>query len=183
TSSLSTLRVEGGENGKVYFDMIYRWAWDYMPTWTLHDLFVIAWTDDYDILPSSAQYWYRAYGNSGVDSKTKDTTQFTLESYAPGTGIGWKYDIISSFTDYYQGQEIGYAVNKHQGHGYVQITKVHDNSGTYESSSASATYFHKQLTVSPGFTFSATPQVGLTSSFGMDASPAATSQWFWLTSN
>ncbi|HBI03125.1 MAG TPA: hypothetical protein DDY49_03730 [Paenibacillaceae bacterium] len=167
-------------SGKVEFNLDYNWTWDYPPSWTLTDKFGIAWTDDFDAYPSTAVYAYRAFGrhvsSTGVTYAEYSTgNQFTYKDYTPGTGIGWEYDIISSFVK----SNVDYGVYKHKGWGRIKIGKYSNKSGLDEQTSASASYFHKQGTLTGTLTFSPTPSISITNGWCYDKSPDSGATFSW----
>jgi len=102
------------------------------------------------------------------------------EKYTPGTGIGWKINLINGF----EKNGLSYACNHHKGWGSVKIGKAHNKSGSIESSSLSAKYFHKQLGVTGSLEFGASgPSVGISSSWGYDTSNDTGYQWNWYHKN
>lgn len=95
--------------GIAQFVLDYNWDWNYDPTWTLMDKFGIAWTDDFDPIPSSAVHSYRAFASDGYQYTTGNI--YTYDTFTPGTGIGWKYDIIDNFN----ANGTTHFVNRHKG--------------------------------------------------------------------
>lgn len=160
--------------GKLYSRVDYNWDWNQDLLWELEDKFGIAWSSGWDAMPSTAQTSYRVFnaaGNSQVSSR------YGYEAYTPGAGIGWHVDILDGF---YDNGNYTDAV-RHKGWGAVTLTRGSDNSGTTQSSSASATYFHKQAQFNASLTFvgGAIPEVNLDSSYGWDQSTDVGYQWYW----
>lgn len=155
--------------GQARFSITYNWIWAADPTYTLTDKFGIAWTDDFDAVPSTSRTQYSAFGNiPGTSTQATFTSPLsnTYSKYTAGAGIGWEVDLKGTFTV----NGTAYATYLHQGWSMIDIVKAHDSSGNLETTSMSATYFHKYGTIDANLTFSKTPEVSLSNSFNYDQS-------------
>ncbi|WP_145323439.1 hypothetical protein [Paenibacillus xylanexedens] len=175
-------------SGKVDFQVNYNWDWNYGPTYTFEDQWGLAWSDDFDAVPSSAKYSYKAFGHcplcgsSGKYAETQGTSKTGYKKYTPGAGIGFSANLINGFT----GSDGNlYGVYRHKGWSGFKITKPHDGSGRIDSSSMVAQYFHKYLTLNGELSFSggAVPDVGISASTAYDQSNDEGHQWNWYHKN
>ena len=106
------------------------------------------------------------------------STQTGYEKYIPGSGIGWKINLINGF----EKDGVSYASSHHKGWGKVKIGKAHATNNGFDSSSAVGRYFHKQMFLSGELGFgvgSSGPTVSISSSWGYDASQDRGAQWDW----
>ncbi|KZE84422.1 hypothetical protein AV654_00510 [Paenibacillus elgii] len=183
---ITSSRVSVGGTGFAEFILSYNWNWAYDPIFTAEDKFGLAWTDDFDAISSSARYGYSSegwqerpitYPNCQGRLTSGGSTQYGYDAYSPGMGIGWAVNLISGFSAPGCGN---YTTDKHSGWGQVQIRKAHNNSGNADSTSAKATYFHRELSSEGELQFSKTgPAVTITNKWSYDASPDAGHNWTW----
>jgi hypothetical protein len=180
TATLGTVQLHYyNKTGFVRYAIAYNWTWNQRANFNLTDKFGIAWTDDWDILPETAQYGYTPYGvNSNGQNGWRSFSWYGQDEYSPGNGIGWAYDILHDFTGtdgkYYE-------TYKHTGYGMVDIIHEHNGSGSEKSSSASAKYFHKQFAIGGTLSFNSSgkPSVSISNAINYDATSATAHQWFW----
>ncbi|MBJ6360659.1 hypothetical protein ACFOQM_04960 [Paenibacillus sp. GCM10012307] len=143
TQTLVMSQVRTNTSGLAQALVTYNWEWDYIPLFTMTDKWGIAWTDDWDPLPTTARYSYRAIAESspGVVSASSSTGNISgYDAFLPGSGIGFAVNLIAGFTQ----NGIFYSTTKHKGWSEIRIQKAHNGSGTLDSSSGVANYFHKQ---------------------------------------
>lgn len=147
--------------------------WNY----TLTDKFGIAWNDNWNAQPETAKYSYRYYGYHGslyTDRSIGQKNEY--DDYDPGSGIGWKVDLVNKFI----AGDREYTVYRHKGWGQIQAVKSHNGDGTTDTSSASARYFHKVVEATSGtLTFSSSPSVSITYAERYRQSSAAGDQFYW----
>lgn len=179
-------QVPSGAPGRADFLVTYDWAWNYQPIFTLTDKFGLAWSGGFDLLTDyadSATYGYTVFGVDVETGQSYDAQSYQWtgqDQYTPGAGIGWSYDMMSSFWSSRNGHYCQYQVYRHQGWAQVRIGQY--PGGQQHQSSVSAKYFHHQLQLgNPSFTFTTTgrPSVGISPSWGFDESTAAVTSFYW----
>lgn len=170
THNFVVSRLYSSTDGLVRFSLTYNWQWDYSPIFNLTDKVSMAWTDDFDYEVGSGFHSYTA--KHKATGTRYDNTNRTVDKYAPGTGIGFAFD-IKAYVD------SSHTANHHSGGMYVIVTKAHDNSGSIESSSAVAKYFHKQGAINGELQFTKTPSLSITYSTQYDESDDLPASWTW----
>ncbi|MFZ5596619.1 MAG: hypothetical protein ACOY31_06365 [Bacillota bacterium] len=172
TQSIVVSDLADSPNGRMRYALTYNWNWNYDPYYTLTDKFGMAWSDDFDI--ESAAWRYIAYGSDGIGNyATKNWTGSGMSQSQAATGAGWNYDIVDSFM---QNNRL-YLTYRHQGRGYVEISKWSNKSGNNEQASVVGKYFHQQMSPQATFTFSKTPSISITPTTSYDASSSASQLW------
>ena len=166
TQTVSVSKLTTTTPGIARYHIYYNWVWRHTPFWHLIDKYGIAWNGDWNYETGSfnAGYMYKRDGWSDVWEFNNQSV--SLDTATPGTGVGWKVDILSK----------GYG---HSGWGAVNLLKSHDKSGRSDVSSYSAGYFHKVFGATGSLTFSKTPSVSITYVSSYQTSSPQAGSWIW----
>ncbi|RXZ77348.1 hypothetical protein EBB07_31585 [Paenibacillaceae bacterium] len=165
--------------GTKRFYISYNWKINQRTHFNLTDKIGISWTDDYDLVNNSAAWGYNPTGvNSNGQSCSRNFSYTGNDKYTPGAGVGWAVDIMHNFTAI-DGKYC--ETNKHAGWAHAQVVRPHDDSGTYDSSSLAAKYFHRfgALNGTLDFSGGSNPSVSIGFSWFYDTSSDLPKQWFW----
>ncbi|MCR8642701.1 hypothetical protein NV379_08500 [Paenibacillus sp. N1-5-1-14] len=176
-----TTSAYGTVNSLKKYHISYNWNWNYNPTFVLTDKFGMAWSDDWSIVNGTAKSTYITEGRFNNATETHYVYSNGQDTFAPGTGIGWKVDLLNKFDKYYApaNQVVSYSTYKHRGYGELDIHKAIDNSGNREVTDVAGAYFHKEGTVNGTLTLSKTPEVGITWGTQYDEAPHAAYSFEW----
>ncbi|WP_020621115.1 hypothetical protein [Paenibacillus daejeonensis] len=184
TKSIVGYQMPYNTSGINKFRLTFNWTWNQAPTFTLTDKFGMAWTHGLVALDDTAKLRYTASGTNNMynticSKRLVDAT--TNDGYKPGEGIGWKYDIKSSFPDpTITGQCF---VNKHVGYGQVDVLAEHPNNGANRVTGLSGTYFHKWGGVNGTLDFNNGPGVSISWSSQYNRFEDAIGVMHWKNSN
>ncbi|BBH22450.1 hypothetical protein Back11_37950 [Paenibacillus baekrokdamisoli] len=178
-------------SGYKKFLLDYYWDWKYQPNYTLTDKFGISWSDDFDAIPATAVYNYKAIHNGNqlphtyCEKATGNISTYT--DYTIKKGIGWSADIIQSYISPTCKDDNGltgnnFSTEEHKGWGEVAIQKAITTPGQKMSSAAVADYFHKQGAVTGSLSFNpitGSVTIEIAGSTNYDKSPDIAYQWNW----
>lgn len=185
--NLTVSELNSPIQGQKKFSIMYNYFWDEEPNFYFEDKIALAWTDDWDTVTNSYKSSTVAYGakceedpNSYVGytcDKSFGTTTIEYNNAVydqlPGSGITFEVELGNI---YFKNGKM-YDAYAYSGDARIEIVKGHNGSGSYDSSSVAARYFHQTISVTGGTVTYGVPSITITGQHV--ASPPTYKQWDW----
>lgn len=99
--TLSISRIRTAKSGIVQFKVNYNWSWKHNPTFHSTDNFGLAWNNNYSVVKNSPKHSYNYFFLHNITRELVSSGGVQQNSYyriEPGTGIGWKVNLVSNGT-------------------------------------------------------------------------------------